>query len=137
VAVIRNGELVACDELANLKARFERWIVTVTAPDSPIDSSGLQLVSHEGKGRKRQQLMLYDVDSGAADRFRQRDDIIDVEIHCASLEEIFVALMKSQSSASVCYPLVKSSIAGGFANALPDPAALAISPTDNANGEQP
>ena len=133
VAVIRQGELVACDELANLKARFERWVVTVDDPESVIQPDGLQLVSLEGKGRKRQQLMVFDVAIGAADKFRQQENIVDVEIHCASLEEIFVALMKSTRSASVAYPLVKppgADAAGGFANALSDHAGKSVSSVD-------
>ena len=119
VAVIRQGELVACDELANLKARFERWIITVDSPESAIETSGVHLVNHEGKGRKRQQLVLFDVAAGAIEKFRQQENIVDVEVHCASLEEIFVALMKSQALASVSYPLVKpAGVAGEFSNAL-------------------
>jgi len=135
VAVIREGQLVACDELANLKARFERWVITVDEPDSEVQSEGLQLVSHEGKGRKRQQLMLFDVPIGAADQFRQNENVVDVEIHCASLEEIFVALMKSQTDAAVSYPLVKPAIGGGFANALPDHAA-SVSSADQENSDE-
>ena len=137
VGVIRDGELVACDELANLKARFERWVVTVDQPDSEIQSDGLQLVAHEGKGKKRQQLMLFDVASGAVDRFRQQENIVDVEVHCASLEEIFVGLMKSKTSASVSHPLVKPVAAAGvgFANALPDNTGTSVSSVDGAGGD--
>ena len=78
--------------------------------------------------------MLFDVGSGAVDRFRQQENVVDVEIHCASLEEIFVSLMKSQTSAAVCYPLVKpaSAGAGGFANASPDHAETSVPAVDEA-----
>ena len=135
VAVIRKGKLVACDELANLKTRFERWIVTVDAPQSIIDTSECHLVSHEGKGRKRQQLVLFDVAVGAADRLRQQENIVDVEVHCASLEEIFVALMNSERSTSVSYPLInpEGGTPGAFANALPEHIESDVSPVvDNA-----
>jgi len=137
VAVMRKGKLVACDELATLKARFERLIVTVDSPESVIDTTECHLVSHEGQGRKRQQLMLFDVAVGAVDRLRQQKNIIDVEVHCASLEEIFVALMKSQASASVSYPLVKpagAESAVGFANAFPDQADSSVAPVDDDAG---
>ena len=128
---------MACDELANLKARFERWVVTVDAPDSVIDTTECQLVSHEGQGRKRQQLVLFDAAVGAVDRFRQQENIVDVEVHCATLEELFVALMKSQKSAAVCYPLVKpgGESAGGFANALHDHPEPSVSPMVDDTGE--
>lgn len=138
VAVVRKGQLVACDELANLKARFERWIVTVDSPESVIDTGQCQLVSHEGQGRKRQQLVLFDAAVGSIDRFRQQESIVDVEVHCASLEEIFVALMKSQTSAAVCYPLVKpadGSSTGAFANASADHAGPSVSPMIDDAGE--
>ena len=138
VAVIRKGKLVACDELASLKARFERWVVTVDSAESVIETAECHLVSHEGQGRKRQQLVLFDVTVGAVDRFREQENIIDVEVHCASLEEIFVALMKSKTSASVSYSLVKPAGAeavGEFANAFPDQADPRVSPVVDDAGE--
>lgn len=95
VGVIRKGRLVACDELASLKARFERWIVTMHSDNLDFDSSMIgNLVSHEGKGRKRQQLMVFDVRPGLTDYIRSQPEVSDIEVQCASLEEIFVALMK-------------------------------------------
>lgn len=137
VAVVRKGKLVACDELATMKARFHRWIVTVEEPEKPFDAAGLKLVSHEGKGRKRQQLVLFDVDPGSVDRLRQQNGIVDVEAHCASLEEVFVALMKSEQSESVSYPLVKTADTNsvGFANAsLEEPPA--VSPSGSGEVEE-
>jgi ABC-2 type transport system ATP-binding protein len=95
VGVIRKGKLVACDELASLKARFERWIVTMHSENLDFDSSIIgNLVSHESKGRKRQQLMLFDVKPGLTDYIRSQPEVSDVEVQCASLEEVFVSLMK-------------------------------------------
>ena len=95
VGVIRKGKLVACDELASFKARFERWIVTMDSDNLDFDSSIIgNLVSHEGQGRKRQQLMLFDVKPGLIDYIRSQSEVSDVEVQCASLEEIFVSLMR-------------------------------------------
>ena len=95
------------------------------------------MVSHEGQGRKRQQLVLFDAAVGAVDRFREQGNIVDVEVHCASLEEIFVALMKSNTSAAVCYPLVKpvGESSRGFANALHDQPAQSVPPMVDEAGE--
>ena len=95
VGVVRAGKLVACDELATLKARFERWVVTVSDDQVELELPGMNLVNHEGKNRKRRQLMVIDSPTGAADALRNQPDVIDLEVHSASLEDIFIALMKS------------------------------------------
>ena len=107
VAVIRQGKLMACDELVNLKGRFERWIITLDSEKLDADSMNFDssmignLVSHAGRGRKRQQLMLFDVKEGLTDYVRRQPEVSDLEVQSASLEEIFVSLMNSESSRPV------------------------------------
>ena len=97
VAVIRQGKLVACDEMVNLKGRFERWIITLNSEDLDFDSSMIgNLISHAGRGRKRQQLMVFDVKEGLTDYVRCQPQVSDLEVQSASLEEIFVSLMNSE-----------------------------------------
>ena len=106
VAVICKGKLVACDELANLKGRFERWVVTMDSENLDFDSSMIgNLVSHAGRGKKRQQLMLFDARPGLTDYVSRQPEVADVEVQCASLEEIFVSLMKSEADRAAT-PLV-------------------------------
>ena len=102
VAVIRQGKLMACDELVNLKGRFERWIITLDSDDLDFDSSMIgNLINHAGRGRKRQQLMVFDVKEGLTDYVRRQPQVSDLEVQSASLEEIFVSLMNSESSKPV------------------------------------
>ena len=105
VAVIRNGRLMACDELISLKSRFERWIVTLKSESLDFDSSMIgNLVSHAGRGRKRQQLVLFDVKEGLSDYISRQPQVSDIEVQSASLEDIFVSLMNSESSRPITSP---------------------------------
>jgi ABC-2 type transport system ATP-binding protein len=55
------------------------------------------VVSHEGKNRKRQQLIVRNPDPNALWQLRDDPGIAEVEVHTPSLEEIFVAFLSSPS----------------------------------------
>jgi len=119
VAVICKGKLVACDELANLKGRFERWVVTMDSSNLNFDSSMIgNLVSHQGRGKKRQQLMLFDAKPGLTDYVNRQPEVADVEVQCASLEEIFVSLMRTEVSRPAT-PLVSTNDQSHFVQQSP------------------
>ncbi len=96
VAIINRGKLLACDTLDNLKANFERWVVTVEDPTKELVVTGATIVNHEGKSKRRQQLVVRDCDPNALWQIRDQPGVLDVEVHPPTLEEVFIALMRPE-----------------------------------------
>ena len=95
VAIINEGELRACERLDDMKQKMERWVVTLAQPVG-LPPIGCTPLSHEGQGSRRQQLIVRDVDPNALWQLRDHEQVVEVEVHTPSLEEIFVAYITSQ-----------------------------------------
>ena len=113
VAIINEGKLLVCDRLENLKQDLERWVVTLEQADVkqlPVFEG--VVLTHEGKGSRRQQLMVKNPGPDALWTLRDHSSVVEVEVHTPSLEEIFVAYLKA--------PEIDAE-PSGFAGQLPTP----------------
>lgn len=97
VAVINAGKVLACDTLERLKQRIERWVVSFDGDTPRLPNFVGTVLTHEGADRRRQQLMICDPGADALWQLRDQPGISNVEVHTPSLEEIFVALIRSKA----------------------------------------
>lgn len=100
VAIINSGRVLVNDRLDDLKQRIERWVVSFDNGDLSLPSFVGEVITHEGQDRKRQQLMIRDPAPDALWQLRDHPGVTDVEVHTPSLEEIFVAFLKSKLPAT-------------------------------------
>lgn len=98
VAIINEGRVCVSERLDVLKQQMERWVVTFDSPDSglPMFDSPIAnwIMTHEGHGSRRQQLVVRNPDPNALWQLRDHESVNEVEVHTPSLEEIFIAFMK-------------------------------------------
>ncbi|MFK7766106.1 MAG: ABC transporter ATP-binding protein [Mariniblastus sp.] len=97
VAIIHQGRVLVNDRLENLKQRIEWWVVSFAENETKFPPFAGEVIFHEGRNR-RQRLMIRDPGPDALWQLRDSPGIVDVEVHTPSLEEIFVAFLKSGSS---------------------------------------
>ena len=95
VAIVNHGKLLVCDTLDNLKQTMEQWVVTVKDESSELPSLKSKIVLHEGRGSRRQRLLVRDTTPECLWQMRDDPLVEEVLVHTPSLEEIFVGLMKS------------------------------------------
>ena len=95
VAIVNQGKVRVCDRLDLLKQQIEQWVVTVEEPNVSLPKFDGFLLTHEGKGRRRQQFVVRNPDPNALWQLRDIEGVVEVAVHTPSLEEIFVAYLKS------------------------------------------
>ena len=98
VAIINGGRVLVCQRLEDLKQDLERWVLTLETEHFDVSGVEATILTHEGQGRRRQQLVIRDASPEALWQLRDRTGVTDVEVHTPSLEEIFVAYMKADAS---------------------------------------
>ena len=94
IAVLHAGKLLACDTLENLKSQHERWVITFASHEASLPELTARIVSHEGLGSRRQQMLVQRPGPEELWRLRDHPGVLEVEVHTPSLEELFVALIK-------------------------------------------
>jgi ABC-2 type transport system ATP-binding protein len=91
VGIIRQGTLVAVEEIDALKAKAFRWMTITFAHDAPVDEfAGLSEVGHLERRNNR---ALHFTVSGPLDaiiKMAARFSVVDLEYRPATLEEIFL-----------------------------------------------
>ena len=95
VAVINHGKVRVSERLDQLKQQIEQWVVTVEDPSVTLPAFDSFKLTHEGQGKRRQMLTVREPDPNALWSLRDHPGVRDVEVHTPSLEEIFVAYLKS------------------------------------------
>lgn len=95
VAIINEGQVRVCERLDVLKQEIEQWVVTLANPNMPLPNFQRFLLTHEGVGQKRQQLTVRKPDPNALWELRDLEGVLEVEVHIPSLEDIFVAYLKT------------------------------------------
>jgi ABC-2 type transport system ATP-binding protein len=95
VAIVNQGKVRVCDRLDVLKAEIEQWVVTLENPNVAIPVKQQYVLTHEGHGNRRQQLTVRNPEPNALWALRDMQGVAEVEVHTPSLEEIFVAYLKS------------------------------------------
>lgn len=95
IAIVNQGKLVACDTLENLKLNYDRWVVTLETAQVPFSPEGATIIHHEGHGKRRQQFIIRDCNPDTLWKIREQPGVLEVEVHPPTLEEVFVALVKS------------------------------------------
>ncbi len=95
VAIVNQGKLLVCDTLDNLKQTMEQWVVTLKDESSELPSTKSTIVLREGRGSRRQRLLVSDTTPECLWQLRDDPVVEEVLVHTPSLEEIFVGLMKS------------------------------------------
>ncbi len=98
VAVINQGKLLTCQPLDQLKQTMEQWVVTLDDATTELPKSKSTVLLHEGKRSRRQRLLVRDTTPDCLWQLRDHPGVAEVQVHTPSLEEIFVALMKSCDS---------------------------------------
>ncbi|MEZ6094700.1 MAG: hypothetical protein R3C03_10770 [Pirellulaceae bacterium] len=101
IAIMHQGRLMTCDSLENLKALHERWVITYTTHDHSLPEFNGRVISHEGIGTRRHQMLVHQPDGEALWKIRDHAGVVDVEVHVPSLEDIFVAYLKLDERPSV------------------------------------
>jgi ABC-2 type transport system ATP-binding protein len=97
VAIVNEGKVRVCEKLDVLKQEVEQWVVTVENPDISLPVDQNFVLTHEGSGKRRQQMTVRNPDPNALWALRDKQGVAQVEIHTPSLEEIFVAYLKSDA----------------------------------------
>lgn len=97
IAIIHQGNVLVCDRLDELKQRIERWVISFSGSELSLPNFDGQVIFHEGQNRKRQQIIIRDPGPDALWQLRDHPGVADVEVHTPSLEEIFVAYLKSDA----------------------------------------
>lgn len=95
VAIVHQGSVLVSDRLDVLKQRIERWVISFGGSELRMPQFDGDVIFHDGQGRKRQQIMIRDPGADALWQLRDHPGIAEVEVHTPSLEEIFVAYLKS------------------------------------------
>lgn len=95
IAVVHQGRVLACDSLDNLKQKIERWVITFAGDDLTLPAFAGEIISHEGRLKRRQMLIISNPGPDSLWNLRDDPKIENVEVHTPSLEEIFVALVST------------------------------------------
>ncbi len=95
VAIMNEGKIRVCEKLDVLKAEIEQWVVTLENPNQKLPPCGAFLLTHEGIGQRRQQLTVRSPDPNTLWALRDMQGVLQVDVHTPSLEEIFIAYLKS------------------------------------------
>jgi ABC-2 type transport system ATP-binding protein len=95
VAIMNEGQIRVCEKLEVLKAEIEQWVVTLENPNLRLPPCDSFLLTHEGIGQRRQQLTVRTPDPNALWALRDMEGVLQVDVHTPSLEEIFIAYLKS------------------------------------------
>lgn len=95
VAVVNQGQLLVCKPLDELKQGMEQWVITLENDDVQLPDFSAKLLLHEGQNSRRRRLLVTDTSPDCLWQLRDHPSVSKVEVHTPSLEEIFVALMKS------------------------------------------
>jgi len=98
VAIMNEGKIRVCEKLDVLKAEIEQWVVTLDNPNHRLPPCESSLLTHEGIGQRRQQLTVRSPDPNTLWALRDMEGVLQVDVHTPSLEEIFVAYLKSGKS---------------------------------------
>ncbi len=95
VAVVNQGKVLVCKPLDELKQAMEQWVVTLDSDDADLPDFEAQVLLHEGQNSRRRRLLVTNTTPDCLWKLRDHRLVNAVEVHTPSLEEIFVALMKS------------------------------------------
>jgi len=95
VAVVNQGKLLVCKPLDELKQGMEQWVVTLENDSTQLPEFSAQVLLHEGQNSRRRRLLVTSMTPDCLWKLRDHPQVNTVEVHTPSLEEIFVALMKS------------------------------------------
>lgn len=100
VAIINKGEVLVSEKLDLLKQQLERWIITFKDDHSEMPSFNATVMTYDGAGNRRRQLVVRNPDPNALWQLRDDPAISEVEVHTPTLEEIFIAFIKSSKAGS-------------------------------------
>jgi ABC-2 type transport system ATP-binding protein len=95
VAVVNQGKVLVCKPLDELKQGMEQWVITLENDDAELPEFAAQVLLHEGQNSRRRRLLVTGTTPDCLWKLRDHPLVNEVEVHTPSLEEIFVALMKS------------------------------------------
>ena len=95
VAVVNQGRVLVCKPLDELKQGMEQWVITLDNDDADLPEFDAQVLLHEGQNSRRRRLLVTNTTPDCLWKLRDHPLVNAVEVHTPSLEEIFVALMKS------------------------------------------
>ena len=98
VAIVNEGRVMVCERLDELKQQLERWVISFDGDEKQVPEFVGEILTHEGQGARRQQLVVRNPDANALWQLRDHPAIAEVEVHTPSLEEIFVAYMQADLS---------------------------------------
>jgi ABC-2 type transport system ATP-binding protein len=94
VAVLKQGRLVLCERLDDLKSRVRELTITFVNGSSQLPPLGGTLIRSDGEERQRR-LLVRDFDEARLEALRGDAQVRQVEIRHPSLEEIFVGYLQS------------------------------------------
>ena len=104
VAIVREGRLLTVDPLDRLKLTTVEATVTMHgAASAPPELPG-RLLSRRRRGKQWQVLVRDVEDRSAVERLAEHDAVVAVETRTPSLEEVFVAYMRSGDDAPPATP---------------------------------
>lgn len=93
VAIMKEGRILLCEPLEQLKARLEVWTVSLADGQARPPALDVDVVHMERRGPLYQFLVSHPSPEHLC-RWREHPAIRHIEVHVPSLEEIFVFLMK-------------------------------------------
>lgn len=105
VAIVNQGKVLICQPLDELKQMMEQWVVTFESATNEFPSVAADILLHEGRHSRRQRLLVRNPSPDCLWKLRDDPAIGKVEVHTPSLEEIFVAVMKSKASSAPPSPI--------------------------------
>jgi ABC-2 type transport system ATP-binding protein len=97
VAILRKGKLLLVERLDELKAQVRRLTVTLKDGAATTPALGGHVLSQRWQPRQGQAIVR-DISEGQLAMLRAHDEVVAVEVHPTSLEDIFIAYMQGDGS---------------------------------------
>jgi ABC-2 type transport system ATP-binding protein len=99
VAILRNGKLTLVERLDELKADTRKLTVTLKDGHSTPPDLGIQVISQQCK-RRQCQMIARGADQAKLTALRNHEAVEQIDVHSATLEDIFVAYMRQDDGSS-------------------------------------
>jgi ABC-2 type transport system ATP-binding protein len=97
VAIVNQGKVLICEPLEELKQMMEQWVVTLDSDGLKLPTVKAEILLYEGRDSRRRRLLVRNPSPECLWTLRDHPGVTEVAVHTPSLEEIFVAVIRSRS----------------------------------------
>lgn len=97
VAIVHRGKLLLCESLESLKARLERWTITLHNDSDTLPLQNAEIL-HIEKRQRIVQLVLSNPHEDLLWQLREAEQVAGVQADVPSLEDIFVMFVNEEAN---------------------------------------